>query len=517
MFQLDLKRIETAIKGGRLDEAFDRMMQSPQRSRHDGQKLIDQLAGALGQRAGEHLADGRLQDAESDVQKAIELAGRKPDLADLRERIVDAIDESSIQRRREDALQQSVKNRIRASDFTLAGQLLPRTSEPDALAETLDHQRMILDDAVTKMERALARNEQNEVVRIARTLRVEWLDHPKIGEHLSAALKPLLEKAMEDLKAGRIDLVGSFLEATTGLEERRSEITELSQTHERCRLAKRAFDQGRWEDMDRELGLLAQMHPTLPWLEETRQSVAETLRFQREIQSGPLGLMTQTQSVKAALRPAPVGDACRVTALPRGVQPHAVQPQSTEPSLILQVDGLGGILLLTKDTVTIGSVSRSAMYDLPLRTDGPNDPLEIRRSGEDYFVQSESEFLVNDQATRRRLLAADETIQFGRRGRIKFRRPVPASGSAVLQLSGAALPRRDIRYVALLSDSLVMASSGGHIAVPDLNTPLILFRDRDGFAIKQTGSQVRENQRLLLGQSLLINGNRFSLRPLTLC
>ncbi|MEL6105328.1 MAG: hypothetical protein AAFU85_04800 [Planctomycetota bacterium] len=506
MFQLDLKRIETAIRSGRLDEAFDRLIQSPGRSHRDGQQLTDRLAAALSQRAGDHLAAGRLEDAESDTEKAIELAGRMPDLADLRDEVVKARELQSRRRHREQAVERSVKDRILSNQFTLAGKLLPAANEPDALAETLDHQRLVLDDAAQKMAQAVGREDYNEVIRIARSLQRQWLDHPVIRSHLGTAMRPLLARATADLASGRLDLVGSFLQVMSGISDGLPEFAELASTHERCLLAKRAFEQHRWEDMDRELGLLGQMHPELDWLCQTRQAVAETLRVQREIQSGPLGLLSKTPNQPAA-SPRAVGRKAFVgAAVPTG-----------EPSLILQVDGVGGILLLTKQSLTIGSVSRSGAYDLPLRTDGPSDPIEIRRSGEDYFAQSESEFQVNDQPTRRRLLTSNETIQFGHRGRLKFRRPVPASGSAVLQLSGAALPRRDIRYVALMSDSLVLASSGGHFSIPHLDAPLILFRDQDGFAIKQTADPGQGNARLLQDQSLLVAGTRFSLRPFTLC
>ena len=190
---------------------------------------------------------------------------------------------------------------------------------------------------------------------------------------------------------------------------------------------------------------------------------------------------------------------------------------SHEQSLVLQVDGLGGILLLTNDILTIGAASQSASLDLPLRTEGPRHPIEIRRSGEDYFAQSEADFLVNDQPTRRRLLTSNETIQYGRRGRLKFRRPVAASGSAVLQLSGAALARRDIRYVALMSDSLVFAPSGGHFTLPSAPGPVVLYRVRDHFVIKRPNQNAMERQELAFGDSLLVGETRFSLRHSALC
>ena len=500
MFQLDLKRIETAINGGRLDEAFDRLTRSAERSHRDGQRLIESLSEALAQRAEQHLNEERCEDAESDIRKAIELAGRKPELADLRDRVFRRRDEQSRLREREDVVHRSVQNRILASQFTLAAKLIPDRKDGEPLAETLDQHRLVLEDVAQKMDRAIERQDPAEVIGLAQSLEPQLLHHQTIRSRVKRAVEPMLAQSIADFTQGRLDRVSSFVQAIAAIGIEQAEVSELAQASERCRVAKRAIEQSRWADADRELGLLAQVYPDPDWLRDARQSIAEIMRSQHAIQSGALGLLDANGSVSKPMVPS-TGEKVR----------------PTNQSMILQVDGLGGILLLTDDVLSIGSASRSGTFDLPLLTDGPHSPIEIRRSGEDYFVQSASEFLVNDQPTRRRLLVSNETIQFGRRGRVKFRRPVPASGSAVLQLTGAALPRRDVRYVALMCDSLVFASTGGHFTVPHSNGPLVLYRDRDGFVIKQPGERGLDRQKLNLGQPLLVGETRFSLRQITLC
>jgi len=47
VFNLDLKKAETALNAGRLDEAFSMLTSTPQRFHADGQRLVDQLVAAL--------------------------------------------------------------------------------------------------------------------------------------------------------------------------------------------------------------------------------------------------------------------------------------------------------------------------------------------------------------------------------------------------------------------------------------------------------------------------------------
>ena len=305
MFQLDLKRIETAIKSGRLDEAFDRLLQSPERSHRDGQQLTDKLAHAFGQRAEEHLGDGRLDDAESDAQKAIELAGRTTQLSALRIRIQDARSEENQHRDRERVLQRSVEDHLLAGQLTLAAKLLPERKESDKLAETMDHQRLVLEDVLAKMDLALDQSDHAEVLRIAQATEPQCIQHPSVRTRLRRALDPLATQAEEEFQAGRLDRAGALVHAMSSVDIDHPRVDEIAGSIERCRAAQKAFQQGLWLDTDRELGLLAQVTPNLDWLRETRQSVADIMRAQREVESGPLGLLSNSRPVTAPSKPHP--------------------------------------------------------------------------------------------------------------------------------------------------------------------------------------------------------------------
>lgn len=168
---------------------------------------------------------------------------------------------------------------------------------------------------------------------------------------------------------------------------------------------------------------------------------------------------------------------------------------------ILQVDGLGSLLLLQNDRVSIGTASSSMRCDLTLQTEGDSVPMLICRDDEDYFAES----------TSRRLLASGDSITVGQRGRLRFTKPVPASSSAILEVTGAKLPRRDIRRVVLLADSLLFGSSACHFCLPVDGMPIIMQPSEAGYTLhRQGGFDIKS---LAVGDSVRIDDTRFALTP----
>ncbi len=87
MFNLQLKRVQSALSDGQLDEAF-RLVRAEGISRcRKGQKLVTKVAKALAKRGKDHLAAERLQHALSDCNKADELGGNRDEIAELRRTI----------------------------------------------------------------------------------------------------------------------------------------------------------------------------------------------------------------------------------------------------------------------------------------------------------------------------------------------------------------------------------------------------------------------------------------------
>ncbi|TWU34576.1 hypothetical protein Q31b_55310 [Novipirellula aureliae] len=186
---------------------------------------------------------------------------------------------------------------------------------------------------------------------------------------------------------------------------------------------------------------------------------------------------------------------------------------------VLQVDGLGSLLLLTSETVSIGTVSSSSRHEIAVQTDGLAATIFIQRDesggdGEDYFVRSASPFALNGKPTQQRLLSDGDTISVGRHGRMKFRRPVAASGSAVLEMTAGRLTRRDIRRVVLMADSLLFGESLCHFHLAVGETPVIMqpavgVSLGSGYSLQRQGGL--DPQTLCVGGSVRIGDTRFAL------
>lgn len=147
---------------------------------------------------------------------------------------------------------------------------------------------------------------------------------------------------------------------------------------------------------------------------------------------------------------------------------------------ILHVDGLGGLLLVRSDFVSIGTTASRGKYDVTLQTTGHPSSMRIVRQEDDYFLRSSQTLIVNGREMSEHLLSDGDRISVGKRGRLRFRRPVLASGSAVLEITGARLPRRSIRKVLLMDDSLLFGGNGCHLAAAVGDTPVIMRPSTDG-------------------------------------
>ena len=194
-------------------------------------------------------------------------------------------------------------------------------------------------------------------------------------------------------------------------------------------------------------------------------------------------------------------------------------PDQTSEAHVLQVDGLGSLLLLASKTITIGTASSSSRYDVAVQTDGLASAIlivrdEISGDGEDYFARSQSPFVVNGKPTAERLLSDGDAISVGHRGRIKFRRPVAASGSAVLEMTSGMLTRRDIRRIVLMADSLLFGQSNCHFRLPGGESPIIMqpaseLSQGSGYSLHRQGGF--DAQTLSVGGSVRLDDTRFAL------
>ena len=142
---------------------------------------------------------------------------------------------------------------------------------------------------------------------------------------------------------------------------------------------------------------------------------------------------------------------------------------STLPaSLVLRVDGVGSYLVLRQDVVSVGAVSSSRPCDVALVAEANLPGATIERVEDDYFLRT--------RAGESKLLASGDKVELSPRCRMVFRIPSRASTSAVLDLTGARLPRSDVRRVILMDQDLVIApGAAAHVQAEQIGSPLVLY------------------------------------------
>lgn len=351
-----------------------------------------------------------------------------------------------------------------------------------------------------RIETAIAANDIELAVTALGALNEAQRTEPHIMRLLPLAIEPLANRGVDELAAGRLDRATTTDNLLASLRHHSSKSVELHDQLRRCLMVCEHLRSGRHAEAQRELSLLAQTLPNAQWIHKTQADLSQIVQSIANVWSGPIGLL--------ALPARSIRDNSFKEFAAKLVNP---QPRSIQ--WLLQVDGIGGLLVHCNTELSIGSAATSSRFDLPLQTDDLQCAMKLRRNGEDYFAEATVPFRVNEQHTTRRLLVSGDQVSVGQRVRFRFLKPVPASASAVLQLTSAGLARRDIRNVVLMADSLLFAQSGGHFCLADEAESIVVFRQGDALAVKRLSrfTQASAVQSLRVGESIVVGQTRFAL------
>jgi hypothetical protein len=514
LFHLDFQRAKVAIRSGRLDEAVSLLSDPRLREHRTGQRLLDRLVDALLKRGDEHLSADRVEPAAHDAGIARQLAGHRSDVADLARRIDERGAEQRQCQSRQHRQVQLAGERIRAGALTMGENLVDAIEDRQVatrMADEVQLQRGNLSDALTRIRAALDQHDHEAAIAIYADLPEQFQARAEISDLVAGAAEQLIGSAGDALREGRLDRLARMEKQLVALGDRYRQAGEWAQALERCRRVRMALRSADYQLAQQELALLSHLCKDGDWVESTGNSIREAAGHLAAIETGPLGLLetrdaerTETSSPTRPLPPAELADGAH--------------------RCLLQVDGLGSLLLLDQPSIVIGGTTHRSSVDLRLLTDSVSAPLLLRRDGDDYLVSSEKPFRVNGREFQRKLLNSGDSIEIGRRGRLRFQQPVAASGSAVLELTAAGLARGDIRRVVLMADSLLFGPRGTHFPIESMETPVVVSLMEGQFAIRRLvpsqpgeavpgGGSNRSIVPLRIGEPVVIDGTRFSLCP----
>jgi hypothetical protein len=214
----------------------------------------------------------------------------------------------------------------------------------------------------------------------------------------------------------------------------------------------------------------------------------------------------------AAPRPAPAQEAPR---------PDAA-PASRSQRFMLWIDGVDGCLVCLGPRVTLGQATPDAYVDVPLFADVSRVHAALTRDAEGYLFEALRPSQVNGQPAEKALLQSGDRLTLGGCCQLIFSQPVPVSATGRLEIASGHRAPLAVSRVVLMADTLVLGPGPqAHVLVPDLVKPVVLYRHKNGLAVRHGGALVVDGQpcreRGLLGPASRVTGEdfAFSVEPLS--
>lgn len=501
MLILRLKRAESAIADGRLDEAFDIVQSEDIKQHRNGQKLIGRLARAFAKRGRENLDAERIQSALTDCNKAEKLAGNTADVAMLRSAICSEMEQKRLINRHRSLKVAQARQHIREGWLSAGEQILQDAGDRDGEAGVVLQEaaaaRLQMGDAVRKARTALQRDDLDGAIELMLKGGVVGTQSDEIAELISKVRSLAINRIRENIENGRLSLACSMWQRISPMANGCGEIADLGRTLTHCRQAAEHIAAGRPREA---VPLLAKVRLTCPsakWLSPAADHARQAAELLEELAASPLGM----DLAEGGSSPQPQSDMSdrsgrSFTPAAANKTPSEAGSDSTLPSrFMLQIDGIGSFFVLRQERVTIGPVSSSARPTVGLMAD-PNIPVvTIERSEDDYFLRSSSPVRVNDTATTDKLLVDGDRISLSPRCVMRFNLANAASTTATISLSSARLGRADVRKIILMDrDLLIGPTAGNHIVAESLDETVTLFAQNGRLLCRAAGTVLVEDK-----------------------
>lgn len=497
-----LKQCEVALKAGRLDEAFDLLRAPEMRSHRDGQRLVDRLSRALIDRGQSHLSDGQFEAAAQNCERAARLAGSLPEIVKLRGAISDAMAGRRQAEQRRNRLANAVRRHMDQGQLTVGQQLLAAAApedRPDAIETELAARRATVESVAERIGGELKAGRWEAALDSLARLDRQVLRHPNIRDLCEKATAQVVAEATKWIDSGRVGDAGELLRRQQQLPGRFIDAERLREALRQCRDAAACIERSDAAGAERALGGLVIQWPKARWMADALTNVRQLRTSMESILAGPLG-----------------ANRASVPAEPRNPASGNGSEHAGGVDFVLHVDGAGSFRVIGTRSVTLGPASSSRQVDIAVAADASVPVVMVRRSDEDYFVESAQPMEVNDKPVKHALLASGDRIAVGPRCRLRFRRPNPASTSAVLDVISGRLICGDVRQIILFDRELILGPGpAAHIRVDSLGGPAVLQQSGQGLACR-AADPISIDGRPVGQQSVLTPGAHVNIGPLGL-
>ena len=158
-------------------------------------------------------------------------------------------------------------------------------------------------------------------------------------------------------------------------------------------------------------------------------------------------------------------------------------------TLALWIDGVGGYLVCLSHRLTLGKATPETKVDVAFIADVSRHHATLQRDPEGYLLEAVRPVQVNGVTITKTLLRSGDRVTLGNSCQVQFWQPAPVSTSARLDMVSGHRFAQPVQAVLLMADTLVIGpSTQSHVQVADMTQPLILYRAKNGLAVRWNGN-----------------------------
>jgi len=476
MLRVRVEQVEQAIAEGRLEAACGMLASAETRGTEREQHALRTLVGMLVERGRIHLAAGRLMQAKADADQAMAFAGSRPDVAQLRDAVANAIRNNAQKEHQRQQILAAAKQQIDRGRLKLGEKWLSDLSVVESraagLLRELDVKKSMLESAISAADAALQRNDLVTAAKEIALAREADASDPRVVELISKVSDQVRKTLIESIEAGRLDLAEAHVQNWASVCGETGDVQQFRRAIDQCRSAWNFLATAQPGRASEILKRIAIVFPSASWIDATLQYMKQAEEAYAELRSGPLSLLFGMAAQTVTLAPS--------HAAGQNAQVRTTEFAGDLPvRFMLQVDGAGSFCVFRSALVSIGPISSSQQPDLGLLAE-PGVPIAtIERREDEYFIRG-SAVAVNDRAGNGKLLASGDRIALSPRCRMSFSLPSAASTTAVIDMTGCRYPRADVRRVILLDRDVILGPGiATHVRVDGAEENVILHV-RDG-------------------------------------
>lgn len=356
--------------------------------------------------------------------------------------------------------------------------------------------------------------------------------------------------ALEDLRRGEFGLAGNGFDRAERLAgesskgsldaARRDLDRRRNDAHPRAERLYKALEAGNWGETLAAADAVLELVPDHPAAKQAR-----TRAWQQVGGTSPVAKLSQKPSSVhlATLRtPRPEQPEPGIVFLPdnprepgiihtsevirmdRGVRAER-NPERTRSRLtgrvLLWVDAVGGYLVCFDDELLLGRDGPGSRADIPLLGDLSRNHATLARTGEGYVLRAHQPTFVNGRSVESAALRSGDIMRLGSSLELEFRQPSPISTTARLEIMSRHRLPLSVNGVILMGETCIMGRSAqAHIPAPELNNPVVLYRQGATLWCKASGPFEVDGKPgvgrapLTLRSTVRGEGFSFSLEPL---